>query len=290
MQKIDAHNHPDWYDHDFERFVANMDRYGISRTWLLSWECGADEYEPCYRKVTPGPLRGLSEGPIPFSCCIPYRQRAPERFVLGYCPDPRRPDAVDRLYEAHELHGAKICGELKVRMEYDRPEALALFKAAGRLGMPVVFHLQYDLRRSETDPWCEWWGGSLAAVERMLAACPETIFLGHAPGFWIHISNDDLWQKVTYPDPHAAVVPGGLLPQLLRRYPNLYCDMSAGSGCRALSRDPAFTVDFLTEFRKRVVYARDYFDNIHQELLDSLGLPEEIQADLYYRNAERLLR
>ncbi|MBR4663886.1 MAG: amidohydrolase, partial [Lentisphaeria bacterium] len=70
---------------------------------------------------------------------------------------------------------------------------------------------------------------------------------------------------------------------------NLYCDISAGSGCKALQRDLDFTRRFLTEFQDRIVYARDYFDNQHQELLNSLGLPDEILSKIYAGNAEQLV-
>ena len=75
----------------------------------------------------------------------------------------------------------------------------------------------------------------------------------------------------------------------MREYPNLFCDISAGSGNRALSRDRDFTKAFLLEFQDRILYARDYFDNVHQELLNSLGLPEEVLAKIYAGNAERLI-
>jgi predicted TIM-barrel fold metal-dependent hydrolase len=76
---------------------------------------------------------------------------------------------------------------------------------------------------------------------------------------------------------------------MLRKYPNLYCDISAGSGCNALSRDPEFAIKFLTEFQDRVLYARDYFDNIHQEFLNGLGLPKEVLEKIYSGNALKLV-
>ena len=121
-----------------------------------------------------------------------------------------------------------------------------------------------------------------------MRACPETTFIGHAPGFWAHISGDDQYDKVAYPT--GPVLPGGKLAEMLRQYPNLCCDISAGSGYTALSRDPAFTKDFLIEFQDRVLYGRDYFDNRHQELLNSLGLPNDVLAKIYAGNAERLLK
>jgi predicted TIM-barrel fold metal-dependent hydrolase len=265
-----------------------MDKFGIEQTWLLNWECPARESLPSYNAVTPGPLLG-EEGPVPFSRCLSYMERAPGRFVLGYAPDPRLPDACERLRAAHDIYGAKICGELKVRMMYDDPDALLLFRAAGELKMPVVFHLQYCFRGTHRDPWGEWYGGTIDAVERALAACPDTVFLGHAPGFWIHISNDELYKTVHYPPENSPVVSGGRLTELLLKYPNLHCDMSAGSGCYALRRDPGFAKTFLTEFQDRVLYARDYFDNQHQEFINSLGLPEPALEKIYRLNAEKLL-
>ncbi|OQA88833.1 MAG: Amidohydrolase [Lentisphaerae bacterium ADurb.Bin242] len=288
MKIIDAHNHPDWHSHNLDKFLANMDRYGIEKTWILSWECGPHEYSPEYAQVIPSEVLGSREGPIPFTRCLSYKERAPERFVLGYCPDPRKPDAAKRLQAAHEIYGAQVCGEFKCRMMYDDPDVILLFRLAGELGMPVTFHLQYDFRKTSSDPWTEWWGGTIDSLERLLQACPDTRFLGHAPGFWIHISGDDLYKTIQYPPDNAPVLPGGRTVELLEKYPNLYCDISAGSGCRALKRDPDFARKFLTEYQDRVLYARDYFDNQHQEFLNSLGLPESVLRKIYALNAEKL--
>lgn len=89
--------------------------------------------------------------------------------------------------------------------------------------------------------------------------------------------------------PKGKVEPGGKLIDMLRRYPNLYCDISAGSGCNALKRDPGFALDFLLEFQDRMLYARDYFDNVHQEFLNSLDLPSAVLNKIYSGNAVKLL-
>jgi hypothetical protein len=290
MKIIDAHNHPDWHGHDLDKFLANMDQYGIEKTWLLSWECPGNEHATFYNRVVPGPLLGSTTGPIPFSRCLSYKERAPERFVLGYCPDPRLPDAYARLEAAHKIYGAKVCGELKCRMMYDNPDALRLFQLAGEFGMPVTFHLEYDTQREIHDPRHEWWGGTIETIERVLKACPDTIFLGHAPGFWIHLSGDELWRDNTCPPEGAKIAPGGRVPELLRHYSNLYCDMSANSGGQALRRDAEFAKEFLVEFQDRVVYARDYFDNQHQELINSLGLNQEVLEKIFHANAEKLIK
>ena len=290
MEIIDAHNHPDWHGHNLQKFLANMDRCHIQTTWLLSWECARDDYDQSYLPVVPAGITGESAGPIPFSRCLSYVERAPERFVLGYCPDLRIPDACQKLEAAAHIYNIKICGEVKSRTMYDNPDALRLFRLAGELRLPVVLHLQYDFQKTAGDPRGEWWGGTIDALERVLIACPDTIFLGHAPGFWIHISNDDWYRRANYPPKDEKIRPEGRLVQLLRKYSNLYCDISAGSGFLALSRDLEYTRFFLTEFQDRILYARDYFDNIHQELLNSLDLPTEILEKIYAENAKRLIR
>lgn len=284
---IDAHNHPDWHGHDLQKFLANMERFHIDVTWLLSWECPADEYAPGNIPVMPntGP-----RGPIPFTRCISYAERAAGKFIMGYAPDPRRPEATDQLQAAIAIYGVRVCGELKLRMMYDNPDALRLFRFCGEKGLPVTVHIDYpgDLNVVSKYPRPDWWyGGGIEALERALQACPKTCFLGHAPGFWSHISADENCNKPGYPK--GKVMPGGKLIKLLRTYPNLYCDGSAGSGYNALARDPEFAREFVLEFQDRILYARDYFDNRHQEFLNSLNLPEPVLTKIYGGNALKLV-
>ena len=188
MRIIDAHNHPDWHGHDFTRFVANMDRFGIEKTWILPWESPEDEYHHGYfaPMTTGGP-----DGPIPFSRCLAYAEKAPERFILGYAPDPRRPGAIDRMRAAVDIYGVRVYGELKLRMTYDDPDALRMFRFCGERKLPVVLHIDYEFPTGTEYPRPNWWyGGGIGALERALRACPETVFVGHAPGFWAHISAD----------------------------------------------------------------------------------------------------
>ena len=283
---IDAHNHPDWHGHNLDRFLENMDKYNVDKTWLLSWECPGDEFEPLTIKVmTP---QTDSESPMPFSRCVSYAERAPERFVLGYAPDPRRPDAIDRLSAAVKIYGVRVCGELKLRMMYDNPDALRMFRFCGENGLPVTVHIDYEFETGQRYPRPNYWyGGGIDAFERAVKACPDTSFLGHAPGFWAHISGDDQFDKVAYPT--GKVLPGGKVIDMLRKYPNLYCDISAGSGCNAFTRDMDFAKEFILEFQDRILYARDYFDNVHQDCLNSLGLPDDVLAKIYSGNALKLV-
>jgi len=281
---IDVHNHPLWYGYSPERLVKNMEENSIDKTWLLSWECPADEYDPTLLSSFPG----APTGPIPLSAALPFLEKYPDKFLLGYAPDPRRPDAIDRLSFAISLYGVRVYGELKLRMMLDNPDALQMYRFCAEKGLPVLVHIDYELPTGVRYPRPNWWyGGGIEAFERAVKASPETIFIGHGPGFWAHISGDDQFAKLYYPE--GKVQEKGKLPEMLRKYPNLSCDLSGYSGYNALNRDPDFGRDFLLEFQERLLFGRDYFDDRLYKLLLSFSLPEEVLLKILSQNALRLV-
>jgi predicted TIM-barrel fold metal-dependent hydrolase len=261
-----------------------MKKLSIDKACLLPWESPREEYVAHTNYSIPdlGPW-----GPAPFARCLAYAERAPEKFWLGYAPDPRRQGALEQLQAAVEVYGVKIYGEMKLRMMYDSPDALRMFRLCGELGIPALLHIQYDLERDSDRGRTNWYGGGIEALERVLAACPDTNFLGHAMGFWVHLSGDDQYKRTDWPE--GKIVPGGRIVQLLKTYPNLFCDLSSYFGHNALKRDPEFSREFLIEFQDRVLYGTDTTENVLQELLTSLELPEKVLEKIYSRNALRLL-
>ena len=286
MKYIDAHNHPDWLGYNLERTLENMDAMGIERMWLLTWEAPDDEVDPgAYYPACP---RWNEYGPMPYVTAREYARQAPDRFLLGYAPDPRRPESLDKLRAAIAHDHVRIYGELKLRMTFDNPDALEIYRFCGEHGLPVVTHTDYAFDRGSRYPRPNYWyGGGIDALERAVRACPETIFLGHGPGFWAHISGDERY--ATEPYPQGPVLPGGRVTELLRRYPNLYGDLSAGSALTAISRDPEFGLAFIEEFADRLLFARDYFDDRLKKHLESLDLPNATLAAIAHGNAERLV-
>ncbi|MCX6048279.1 MAG: amidohydrolase family protein, partial [Chloroflexi bacterium] len=179
-------------------------------------------------------------------------------------------------------------GELKLRMMYDDLDALRLYRYCGEKGLPVTVHIDYEFDTGRKYPRPNWWyGGGIDPFERAVRACPATIFVGHAPGFWAHLSGDDQFNKVPYPK--GPVLPGGQVVTMFRTYPNLYADLSAGSALTALGRDVEFTKDFMLEFQDRLLYGRDYFDNRMQDFINSLNLPETVLQKIYADNALKLV-
>ena len=285
MKITDAHLHPDWGGYNFEKIIENLKRHNISRAWVLPWQAPHDEYVP--ESISANSALG-PDGPIPFSSALKYKEKAPEKFVLGFAPDPRRPESLDLLKSHVALYGVQIYGELKLRMVYDNPDALDIFRYCGETGLPVVLHIDYPIANGRRYPRPNWWyGGGIEAFARAIKACPETNFIGHAPGFWAHISGDDRYNAEYYPD--GPVRPGGRVIELLDECPNLYCDMSATSGFNALNRDMEHAVKFLNKYQNRLLFARDAYDSRLYDLLISFNLPEGVLKKILNDNSEKLI-
>lgn len=286
---IDVHNHPNWHGHNVDDLVRNMDRHGIETTWLLSWEMPAAEFAACpgYHTVIDPRDLGMS-----LAAVVEGLRRHPDRFIGGWAPDPRDPHARSRLEAAVNLHGIRIYGELKCRMHYDTPDAVAMYQTCAELGLPVLFHLECPpvvttRQRSSRTAWAEWYGGDLGTVQRVCTACPDTVFIGHGPGYWREISGDADASPEAYP--RGPVEPDGRLLRVLRACPNLRCDLSAGSGANALRRDREHAVTFLNEFGDRILFGRDTFDGALHDLLLSLDLTADVLQNILSRNALSLL-
>jgi predicted TIM-barrel fold metal-dependent hydrolase len=288
---IDSHQHVFWHGRDDAGLIADMDEHGIQTSWLLSWEIANWEDSIGYHGVL-NPLNvradGTHEG-IPLRDLLKARDNYPDRLLLGYCPHPMSKDAPALLQSATKIYGVQVCGEWKFRIPFDDPRCLELFHAAGELNLPVVLHLdvpylQIDGKRTYQ---AGWYGGTVDNLERALQACPNTTFIGHAPGFWREISGNASTDPGTYPT--GPVTPGGRIYDLFDQHSNLYADLSAGSGRFALARDPEHAVAFIERFSDRLLFARDYYGGDLDEFLMSLDLPSETIHKLYYANAHGLL-
>lgn len=284
LQIIDVHCHPRWIGHNGAKTVQNMDKAGIDSAWLISWELPQREMSPHYFST----LNPTGIG-IQFRDVIEMTETYPDRFVPGTTTDPRDPHAHQKLKAAVDIHGVRVFGEFKLRLRYDDPDALRLFHYAGELGLPVIFHLDVTFPRHGVPHSRQWWyGGGLENMESALKLCPNTQFLGHAPGFWREISEDADNEPSAYPRDKPIVGKGRLL-QYLDKYPNLNCDLSAGSGLTALSRDLAFTRKFMIDYQDRLFFGRDDFNNDLFNLLIQLQLPCPVLEKILSGNALKLV-
>ena len=285
---IDVHAHAEWGGYNLKKTIENMDAYGITKACLLSCEIPLSENNPDGNSGYTSHIYGY-DNILPFAHVLEYTKQAPDRFIMGYAPDPRNPAAIDMLEAAIETYGVKMYGEWKYRMMVDNPDTIKMFQFCGEKKLPVTIHLQDNLRElNQKYPRSSYWyGGNIDTLERALQLCGETIFIGHAMAFWSQISKDREAYTEYYPE--GPVIPGGRLQELLIKYPNLYCDMSAGSGLLSLQRDINYTIEFFDEFQDRLLFGRDTFDNKLQEFINSLNLSDQILDKVYAGNIEKLL-
>lgn len=263
-----------------EEQVRRMDEKGVDMAVILPLN-SAD-----------GPAERQSMGEV-LSIC----ERYPGRFI-PYCEiDPRRHDWLsvehfaDGLAQYREA-GFKGFGELTARLWFDDPKMMALFGACERVGFPVTFHTCPP--EKATYGVIDTLG--LPRFELVLRTFPGLAFFGHSASFWSEISGDlTAADKEGYPT--GPVAPGGTLVRLFRQYPNLNGDLSAGSGFNALTRDPAFTYQFVDEFQDRLLLGLDHtdveLDFQHIEWLtqarDDGHISGEALEKILWRNANRLI-
>ena len=211
------------------------------------------------------------------------------RYCGYYCPHPLLVNAPALLRSAVAIHGVRVRGEWKFKIPFDDPRCLEVFHVASELKLPVVLHLDVPYLKidgkSTYQP--DWYGGTIENLERTLLACPDTIFIGHAPGFWREISGDSGEDASMYPS--GSIQSGGKLLGLLEEYSNIYADLSAGSVLSALKRDAAFAAQFLNRFADRLLFGRDFYGGELIEFLKSLDLPAATIEKICFKNATHLL-
>ena len=224
-------------------------------------------------------------------------ERFPDFIIPFMNVDPRQnsnsPDAnLSHQIEYYKARGCRGIGEVTANLPFDDPLMENLFKHAEANELPLTFHIAPKQ------------GGYYGIVDRLglpllegaLRKFPELKFFGHSQPFWAEISGD-LKEEERNTYPKGDVVEGGAVVRLMRKYPNLYGDLSAGSGYNAVSRDPEFGHAFLTDFQDRLLFGTDVCDPRNEtpligflnEAVEQGHIPREVYEKIGWKNAERLL-
>jgi predicted TIM-barrel fold metal-dependent hydrolase len=131
----------------------------------------------------------------------------------------------------------------------------------------------------------------------MLKKYPKTNFIGHAQAFWGNIDkNHDPLQNY----PKGKVTPGGLTDRYLADYPNMYADMSAGSGLNALTRDEEHTRGFFDRHQDKILYGSDCADRLGRgpgcqgagtiAMIRKLAPSKAVERKILWENGKKLFR
>ena len=226
-----------------EQLIAHYDRLGIEKGCILG--LGTPENF----------IGGMSNESI-LRICDEY----PDRFIPFCVVDPRScgntPFARFRDVLMHYRdRGCKGFGELCANIHLLDPRMQNLFKACEEVGLPVTFHM------TTMTGWS--YGvvddGGLPELEICLQRFPKLRFFGHSGAFWSEMTVCSSMQE-RQSRGKGPIREEGAIQRLMRKYPNLYGDLSAGSGYFALARDPAYAAKFLTEFQDRIMFGIDICD------------------------------
>lgn len=268
---IDCHQHVRFHGYDASKLIEHLDNLGVQKAWLLTWESVDGSLEPDYKHLS---IEGVWDA----------YQRYPDRFVPFYAVDPRREDAEARLKRWVDK-GVKGYAEHKLRIRIDNPDSIRMYKLCGELGLLVLFHMDVSL----PDNPRFWYNVGIEGLERVIKECYKTVFIAHGPGWWRYISADAEKREEAYPE--GRVVGKGRIVELLEKYPNLYADISAGSGFNALTRDEEFGFRFVEMFHKKLLYGTDCYDSRHLEYFLKKGrFSDEVLDAVLWKNAELLIK
>jgi uncharacterized protein len=228
---IDFHQHIDHFGRSVEHLLRHQDVHGVAQSVVL-------------------PIDGTSTPAErwPTETALEAAQQYPDRLIAFCHVDPRRSDALEAI-RRYRARGAAGFGEQKVRIAVDAPEAQAIYRLCAELQMPVLLHLEYGA-----------YNFNFEALGGMVERHPHTVFIGHGPAWWANIGAAPPRDPAA-PDfasrPGGPVAPGGLTDRWLGQYPNLYADLSAGSGLNALQRDQAFAREFIARHQHKLLWATD---------------------------------
>ena len=183
-------------------------------------------------------------------------ERFPGRFI-PFCnihPKAMWNDHFTKLEDVFKQYrdaGCKGVGEVICNMSFFDPFMTNLFRAIEEMQWPMTIHVAHRYGRCYgiyDEP-------GLPGLAETLQRFPGMKIFAHSQTFWAEIGT------LTHPHERAGYPKGkvieGVVPKLLRKYDNLYGDLSAGSGCNALTRDEEFAVKFLNEFQDKLMFGID---------------------------------
>jgi predicted TIM-barrel fold metal-dependent hydrolase len=206
------------------------------------------------------------------------------RFGANEVPDV---EGATKEIERYLKLGGLLIAEQKFGVECDSPAMQRVYELAQAHRVPVLMHWQAGM-----------YNYGFERFHKVLEKYPRVNFLGHAQTWWANIDSNNIDQTVMYPK--GPVTGGGLTDRYLSDYANMYGDLSAGSGLNALTRDEAFTRDFLSRHQDTLVFGSDCSDTEGAgpkcqgaqtiAALRRLSATKAIERKLLYGNAKALFR
>jgi predicted TIM-barrel fold metal-dependent hydrolase len=278
---IDIHQHLGYSGRSDAALLAHQRAIGATTTILLP--AGRPASGPSTHQ---GVANGLQAQALGNEACARFVRAHRQGFLSGANEVPDVTNAT-REIERYLKRGAVLIAEQKFGVDCDSPAMQKIYTLARDYDVPVLMHWQFGM-----------YNYGFERFHTMLEKFPRVNFLGHAQTWWANIDRNHADQTVLYPK--GPVTAGGLTDRYLSDYPNMYGDLSAGSGLNALTRDEDFTRAFLSRHRNKLLFGSDCSDRngggpeclgariiatIHR-----LSADRQIARQLLHDNARRLFR
>ncbi len=266
---IDIHQHVPYSGRTAKQLLAHQKAMGITFTILLP----------------AGSRFGLAAGVNPYPDTKALAEEHPDRFRWFANEVSDQPDAIAVMRRQLEA-GAIGIGEQKFDVDCDSSAIERVAALAREFDVPVLLHFQQGA-----------YNHHLERFHHILEKFPSVNFIGHAQTFWGNISRD-YDESVLYPK--GPVKPGGLTDRLLADYPNMFADLSAGSGYQAFIRDEDHARAFFARHQDKLLYGSDCSDPVGRgpacsgslQILSVKRFSPDKKAErkILYGNARRVLK
>lgn len=279
---IDIHQHTNYRQRTNEQLLAHQRTMGVTQTILLP--SGSAVSRPSTGEGKHNGLGGVGAGGN--ETALLMSREHPKEFCFGANEVADLPEARAEIVKYLDLGGI-IIGEQKFGVEIDSPESQILYSIAAEYRVPILMHFQHGTYNT-----------GFEKLPKMLEKFPKTTFIGHAQTWWANIDKNHTDQKVLYPK--GKVTPGGLTDRYLADYPNMFADMSAGSGLNALLRDEDHTRGFFDRHQNKILYGSDCDDRVGSgtacqgsqtiAAIRKLSPTKAIERKILYENSKALFR
>ena len=277
---IDIHQHLNYSGRSDEQFFAHQAAMGVTMTVLLP------AGRPMKQASThDGNSNGLAAEITGNEPAFALAAKHPDKLRCFANEVADLADAVKSIRPYLKRGGIGI-GEQKFGVEADSPAIEAIAGLAAEFNVPVLLHFQHGMYNLGIDRF-----------HKILGKFPKANFIGHAQTWW---GNIDKLHKQEALYPQGPVTPGGITDRLLSDYPNMFGDLSAGSGLNALVRDEDHTRAFLERHQDKLIFGSDCNDTLGRgpgcqgaqtiATLRRLAPSKDIERKLLYGNASKLLR
>ncbi len=277
----DIHQHTNYHARSNDDLIQHQKALGVTHTVLLP--AGAEVARP---STHAGRSNGLAARAGGNETVLAVAREHPGEFFFG-ANEVTDLEGARESVEKYLKLGAKVIGEQKFGVECDSPQSFELYALAQDYRVPVLLHFQHGT-----------YNLGFERFHKVLEKFPRVNFIGHAQTWWANIDAAHPDQKILYPK--GPVTAGGMTDRYLRDYPNMYGDLSAGSGLNALTRDEAHTRGFFERHQDKLMYGSDCQDAEGTgekctgaqtlAVVRRLAVSKVIERKILFGNAQRVFR